>query len=98
MMGMGCGRSCPIFGLKWRLTADSPELSEPFWNLATFREVGSIQMDYSGEVSDFFLAFSPDGQMLTANDNAIGFRCWRVPTLAEIDAAEAREIAVSKSP
>jgi hypothetical protein len=53
-------------------------------------------MDYSGEATDFYLAFSPDGQMLTANDNAIGFRYWRVPTLAEIDAEEAKQTAASR--
>jgi hypothetical protein len=40
-----------------------------------------------------FLAFSPDGQILTANDSGPGLRCWRAPTLAEIDAAEAKEQA-----
>jgi WD40 repeat protein len=60
-----------------------------FWNIATSREVGSIQIDYAGEVAGAFFAFSPDGQTLIANASDEGLRSWRVPTLAEIDAAEA---------
>jgi WD40 repeat protein len=80
------------------LATRSDDRSITFWNLATFREVGSIQMDYSGGVSDPFVAFSPGGRMLTAYDGGSGFSCWRVPTLAEIDAAEAKQIAVTREP
>jgi WD40 repeat protein len=80
------------------LATRSDDRSITFWNLATFREVGFIQMDYSGDVSDPFVAFSPDGQILTAYDAGSGFSCWHVPTLAEIDAAEAKETAPSREP
>jgi hypothetical protein len=59
--------------------------------MATFREVGCIRMDYAGKVAGAFLAFSPDGQILTANDSGPGLRCWRAPTLAEIDTVEVKQ-------
>jgi len=48
-------------------------------------------MNYAGDVAGNFLAFSLDGQMLTANDSGPGLRCWRVPTLAEIDVVEVKQ-------
>lgn len=78
------------------LATKSDDRTIKFWNMATFREVGSIQMDYAGQVPGPFLAFSPDGQMLTAHDSGNGLLCWRVPTTAEIDTAEAKEMVESK--
>jgi WD40 repeat protein len=78
------------------LATKSDDRTIKFWNLATFREVASIPLEYSGIVQGTFLAFSPDGQMLLANESGPGLRCWRVPALAEIDAAEAKEMAESK--
>ena len=69
------------------LATKSDDRTIRFWNLATFRQVASIPLDYTGSIQGNFLAFSPDGQMLTAHDSGPGLLCWRVPTLAEIDAA-----------
>ena len=69
------------------LATASDDRTVKFWNLATLREVGSIQLDYVVWV----LAFSPDGKNLAANHNRDSLRCWRAPSLAEIDAAEAQE-------
>jgi len=43
-----------------------------------------------------FLAFSPDGQILLANNAENTLCCWRVPSPTEIDAAEVKEMAESK--
>jgi WD40 repeat protein len=75
------------------LATKSDDRSIKFWNLATFRQVASLPLDYTGDIQGNFLAFSPDGQMLTANDSGPGLRYWRVPSLPEIDAAEAKEMA-----
>ena len=76
------------------LVTGSDDRTIKFWNLATFREVASIQLSYAPA----FLAISPDGRILTASDSGGGLRCWRAPTLAEIDAEEAKEKAESKQP
>jgi WD40 repeat protein len=73
------------------LASKSDDRTIKFWNLATFREVASISLDYTGNIQGSYLAFSPDGQILTANDGGPGLRCWRAPTLAEIDAAEMKQ-------
>ena len=73
------------------LATKSDDRTIKFWNMATFREVGSIQLNYAGEVHGSFLAFSPDGQMLTAHESGNGLLRWRAPSLAEIDASEAKE-------
>jgi len=65
-----------------------------FWNLAAFREVASIQFTYQPS----YLGFSPDGRILAGSDGNGGLRCWRAPTLAEIDAAEAQVKAASQKP
>ena len=78
------------------LATKSDDRTIKFWNLATFREVASIPLDYTGSVQGNLLAFSPDGQMLTANDSGTGLRYWRASTLAEIDSAEAKEMAERK--
>jgi len=70
------------------LATKSDDRTIKFWNLATFREVASISLDYTGSIQGGYLAFSPDGQILIANDSGPGLRCWRASTLAEIDAAE----------
>ena len=75
------------------LATKSDDRTIKFWNLATFREVASISLDYTGNIQGNFLAFSPDGQILTANDSGSGLRSWRIPTLAEIDAAEVKKTA-----
>jgi WD40 repeat protein/serine/threonine protein kinase len=76
------------------LVTGSDDRTIKFWNLATFREVASIQLN----APTTFLAFSPDGQILTANLGKPGLRCWRAPLLAEINAAEAKEKAEIKQP
>jgi len=73
------------------LATKSDDRTIKFGNLATFREVASISLDYTGEIQGSFLAFSPDGQILTANDSGPGLRCWRVPILAEIDTTEVKQ-------
>jgi WD40 repeat protein len=77
------------------LATKSDDRTIKFWNLATFREVASILLDYTGTIQGNFLAFSPDGQILTANDSGPGLRFWRAPSLADIDAAEAKETTES---
>ncbi len=57
-----------------------------FWNVATRREVASILLDSS----PYCIAFSPDGRILMANAGDSALRCWRAPSLAEIEAAEAK--------
>jgi WD40 repeat protein len=69
------------------LATASDDRTVKFWNLATLREVGSIQVDYVVWV----LTFSSDGKNLVANYNRDSLRCWRAPSLAEIDAAAAQE-------
>ena len=73
------------------LATKSDDRTIRFWNLATFRQVVSIPLDYTGTIQGNFLAFSPDGQLLTANDGGPGLRCWRTSTLAEIDAAQIKQ-------
>ena len=80
------------------LATKSDDRTIKFWNLATFREVASIPLDYTGDIQGNFLAFSPDGQILTANDSGPGLRFWRAPSLAEIDASEAKETTESNRP
>jgi WD40 repeat protein len=82
----------------WTLATKSDDGTIKFWNLATFRDVCPIQMGYAGEIAGAFPAFSPDGQILTANGNGSGLRYWGAPTLAEIDAAEAKQMAENKQP
>jgi DNA-binding beta-propeller fold protein YncE len=76
------------------LVTGSDDRTLRFWNVATRREVASIQLDSS----PYSFAFSPDGQILMANAGDSALRCWRAPSLAEIDAAEAKEEAVIKQP
>lgn len=78
------------------LVTGGDDRSMKFWNLPTLREVASIPLTHAV----FSFAFSPDGQILTANGDSSGtsLRCWRAPTLAEIDAAEAKEKADGKKP
>jgi WD40 repeat protein/serine/threonine protein kinase len=72
------------------LATGSDDRTIKFWNLATFHEVGSIQNNVP-----FYLAFSPDVQILIAEVENLShdafLRCWRASSLAEIDAAEAKE-------
>ena len=76
------------------LVTGSDDRTLRFWNVATRREVASIQLDYS----PYSFAFSPDGQILMANTGDSALRCWRAPSLAKIDAAEAKEEAMIKHP
>jgi WD40 repeat protein len=78
------------------LATKSDDRTIKFWNMATFREVASIPLDYTGNIQGSFLAFSPDGQILTAHDGGPGLRCWRASSLAEIDTAAAKEMVESK--
>ncbi len=72
------------------LGSGSDDRTIRFWNLVTFREVAFIQL--SAEAG--FLAFSPDGKMLTAIEGG-ALRCWRAPSLAEIDSAELKATVVN---
>jgi WD40 repeat protein/serine/threonine protein kinase len=76
------------------LVTGSDDRTIKFWNLATLREISSIQLN----APVYFLTFSPDEKILVANNAELGFRCWRAPSLAEIDAAEAKEKTAVKKP
>jgi len=77
------------------LATASDDRTIKFWNLVTFREVGSIQLNAPAN----FLAFSPDGKMLVANNGEEdGLRCWRAPSLVEIDAAKAKDKMEGQQP
>jgi len=64
------------------------------WNHAYSGSVGTRRRKSrrgTPAIQGHYLAFSPDGQILTVNDSGPGLRYWRAPTLAEIDAAEIKQ-------
>jgi len=73
-----------------RLAAGGPESVVRLWDTSTRQLVAAIKGPV-GESVDA-LAFSSDGNALVAMTTSL-LRVWRAPSLAEIDAAEAREKA-----
>jgi len=78
-----------------RLAAGGPEGVIRLWDPTT-RQLVAAMKGQVGESIDA-LAFSPDGNTLVARTTS-QLRVWRAPSLAEIDAAEAKEKARAQGP
>ncbi len=57
------------------------------WDTASYQELLTLEGQGSGF---YWTAFSPDGNVLGAMNRAGTLHLWRAPSLAEIDAAEAK--------
>ena len=77
------------------MAAGGPEGVIRLWDPTT-RQLVAAMKGQVGESIDA-LAFSPDGNTLVARTTS-QLRVWRAPSLAEIDAAEAKEKARAQGP